>query len=263
MPATEFLEVDGRRLEYVRHGPPPQEAPTLVLLHEGLGCAAMWKDFPARLAEATGLGALVYSRLGYGASDPCEVPRPLSYMHDAASGELPGVLAAAGIRQSILVGHSDGGSIALVYASNNPSGALLGLILEAPHVFVEDISVASIADARQAYEDGNLKRQLEKYHGPNVDGAFWGWNDAWLDPEFRKWNLEKYLPGVEAPVLVIQGEDDQYGTRAQADAIVAQAGGGADLLMVPECGHSPHRDQGDTVLAAMTAFVEGLGSEGL
>jgi pimeloyl-ACP methyl ester carboxylesterase len=255
---TCFLEVDGRRLEAAWHGPTPEPGvPALVFLHEGLGCVAMWRDFPQRLAEATGLPALVYSRFGYGASDTVELPRPLTYMHEEGGEILPRVLQAAGITDPILVGHSDGASISVIYAGGSPLPGLRGLILEAPHVFCEDVSVTSIAEAARVYKETNLRERLARYHGCNVDAAFWGWNKAWLDPEFLHWNLEEFLPRIAVPTLVIQGEDDEYGTAAQVEAITRQTPS-AEALMLPKCGHSPHRDQPERTLAAMVAFVAGL-----
>ena len=258
-PETRFLEVAGRRLEYAWHGPGPEAAPTLVFLHEGLGCVRLWRDFPARLAAATGLGAFVYSRWGYGLSDPVALPRSVRYMHDEALEVLPQVLAAAGIGDSVLVGHSDGASIALIWAGGTSAPGLRGLIVEAAHVFCEDVSVQSIAAAARAYETGDLKDRLARYHGSNTECAFRGWNEPWLDPEFRHWNLEGYLPAIRVPTLVIQGEDDEYGTGRQVEAIAAGIGDRAEVLMLPDCGHSPHRDRPDRVLAAMADFVRRLG----
>jgi pimeloyl-ACP methyl ester carboxylesterase len=251
-----FITVGGNRLEVAWHGPGPAKAPTLIFLHEGLGCVALWRDFPAKVAAATGCGALVYSRLGYGQSDPCALPRPIRYMHDEGLAVLPALLEVAGIRECILVGHSDGGSIALIYAGGTPALPLRGVITEAAHVFCEDISVQSIAAIKQPYEQGDLRQKLQKYHGENVDCAFWGWNGAWLHPEFRDWNLEEYLPGIKVPLLAIQGEDDEYGTTAQIEAIARQAGAGAEVVLLPNCGHSPHRDQEAATLQAMTRFIE-------
>lgn len=253
-----FLTVGGARLETAWHGPGPETAPTLVFLHEGLGCVELWKGFPQALAEATGCGALVYSRAGYGRSDPCAVPRPLSYMHDEALVVLPQVLAAAGVRECILVGHSDGGSIALIYAGGTAATPLRGVVTEAAHVFCEDISVRSIGAARDAYRHGELRDRLARYHGDNVDCAFWGWNGAWLHPEFRHWNLEEYLPGIRVPLLVLQGEEDPYGTPAQVRAIAAGTGGPVAERLLARCGHAPHRDQGAVTLAAMAEFVRGV-----
>jgi pimeloyl-ACP methyl ester carboxylesterase len=249
----------GRRLEYAWHGPRPESAPTLVLLHEGLGSVSMWRDFPARLAEVTGLGALVYSRAGYGGSDPVPLPRPLTFMHEEALEVLPAVLDAAGVREAVLVGHSDGGSIALIHAGGGPGARVRALLLEAPHVFCEELSVRSIAEAATRYRQGDLRRALERHHGANVDVAFWGWNGAWLDPGFRDWNIESYLGGVRAPVLVLQGERDEYGTLRQLEAIAAGCGGPVERLVLADCGHSPHRDQPEAVLSAMAAFLRRQG----
>ncbi|MFH1481517.1 MAG: alpha/beta hydrolase, partial [Pseudomonadota bacterium] len=203
--------VDEKRLETAWYGPPPDKAPTLVFLHEGLGCVAMWHDFPAKLSSATGCGALVYSRLGYGRSDPCPLPRPVRFMHDEGLQVLPALLEVAGIRQCILIGHSDGGSIAIIYAGGTSAIPLRGLITESAHVFCEERTVRSIQIAGENYKKGRLRKKLEKYHGDNVDCAFWGWNGAWLHPDFKNWNLEEYLPGIDVPMLVIQGEHDEYG----------------------------------------------------
>jgi pimeloyl-ACP methyl ester carboxylesterase len=250
-----YLEAGGHRLEYAWWGPPPEQAPTLVFLHEGLGSVAQWRDFPRQLSEATGFGAFAYSRLGYGRSDPVELPRPLRYMHDEA-GLLPEVLGAVGIRESVLVGHSDGASIAIIHAGSGRHSGLKGLILEAPHVFAEQVGLESIEKARQAFLSTDLPQKLAKYHGENVQGAFWGWNRAWLDPGFRSWNLESYLPQIQVPTLVIQGEDDQFGTTKQVEAVRSQVCGPVEVLLLPQCGHSPHRDHPKEVLGAMSRFVK-------
>jgi pimeloyl-ACP methyl ester carboxylesterase len=243
-----FLTVRGKKIEAQQIGHPT--GPTLVFLHEGLGSVGLWRDFPARVADATGLGVFVYSRAGYGASEPAAMPRPVRYMHDEAE-LLPEVLAAAGIDDPLLVGHSDGASIAVIYAGSG--GKARGLALEAPHVFTEEMGLQSIARAREAYERGELRGRLAKYH-QDVDAAFWGWNRPWLDPEFRKWNLEEYLPRIAAPILVLQGEDDEYGTRRQVDAIERGARD-VRVLMLARCGHSPHRDQPEATLGAIASFV--------
>jgi len=254
------LYIAGRRLEAAWWGPFPDTAPTLVLLHEGLGCVDLWRDFPDRLATATGCGVLVYSRLGYGRSDPCPVPRPLTYMHDEALEVLPALLATARIRNCVLIGHSDGGSIALAYAGGTEAPSLRGVVTLAAHVFCEELSVRSIAAAKQAYEDDGLRDRLARFHGSNVDCAFWGWNGAWLDPAFMQWNLEEYLPGIQVPVLAIQGKDDEYGTEAQADAIVA--GAGAKSLLLENCGHSPQRDREQATIEAVAGFVREVLADG-
>jgi pimeloyl-ACP methyl ester carboxylesterase len=250
------LVVHGQRLEAEWHGPPAGDAPTLVLLHEGLGCVAMWRDWPAELARASGLGVLVYSRAGYGGSDPVTLPRPLTYMHDEGERVLPAVLDAAGVKRAILVGHSDGGSIAIVHAGTEAArGRIFGLALLAAHLFCEDISVASITRAREAFVDGDLRARLARHHGANVDCAFWGWNRAWLDPGFRRWNIEHYLPRIDVPVLAVQGEDDPYGTLLQVEAIARGVRGQLRRLILPGCGHAPQRDRPTETTDAVLALA--------
>ena len=253
------LKITDHQLEYELYGPRPDEAPTLVFLHEGLGCVAMWKDFPERVAKATGCGALVYSRAGYGKSDQCELPRSVRFMHDEALITLPQVLDAFEIHQAILVGHSDGGSIALIHASGISDARVRGLILLAPHVFVEEPGLKSIRRMAEDYRTGGLRQRLERYHGENVDGAFWGWNDVWLNPEFRAWNIEECLPRIRVPVLLIQGEDDQYGTLNQVEAIESGCSGLTRTVLLKDCGHSPHLNQPEPALEAIVVFVRGMG----
>jgi pimeloyl-ACP methyl ester carboxylesterase len=253
---TDFLSIPQGRLEIRRIAAARSDAPTLVFLHEGLGCVGLWRDFPDRVAAATGCGALIYSRFGYGASDPAALPRPLSYMHDEALTVLPEVLRAAGIGAHVLIGHSDGGSIALIHAGSAATPGLKGVVTMAAHVFVEDISITSIAAARQQWDSGDLRTRLARWHGANVDCAFLGWNQAWLDPAFRDWNIEDHLAGIRVPVLVMQGEDDEYGTLAQVESIRAHCG--AETLVLPNCGHSPQRDQPATVIAALNRFIAPL-----
>jgi pimeloyl-ACP methyl ester carboxylesterase len=247
-----FLSAGGHRLEYERI-PGRPGAPTLVLLHEGLGSVAMWRDFPAKLAQATGCPLLVYSRYGYGGSDPLTAPRELGYMHGEALVVLPELRQALGLDDIVLVGHSDGASIALIHAGSGRR-PVRALILEAPHVVTEETGIASIEEARIAYETGDLRQRLARYHG-DVDGAFRGWCDAWLDPAFRAWTIEEFLPGVTCPVLAIQGADDEYGTLAQLNAIARGVTGPCERLVLANCKHAPHRDQEHAVLAAMAAFV--------
>lgn len=258
MSQVQFLTIDNKPIEYVWYGPSPDEATTLVFLHEGLGCVKMWRDFPAKVAAATGCGVLVYSRFGYGRSAACERPRPLRYMHDEALDILPQILAALNIQDAILIGHSDGGSIALIYAGGSESQILRGVVTTAAHVFCEQISVDSIREAREAYLHTNLRDKLKRYHGDNVDNAFWGWNDVWLEPAFMEWNIEEYLPAIKVPLLAIQGEDDQYGTVAQVESIVQNSGGPSELLLIPDCAHSPHRDKEQLTLEAIAEFVKRL-----
>ena len=252
---TSHIDIGAKRLESAWFGPPPDEALTLVFLHEGLGCIDMWHDFPHKLASATGCGLLVYSRLGYGRSNACSLPRPLSFMHEEGIDILPKLLDTAKIRNCILIGHSDGGSIGIIYAGGTPALPLRGLITEAAHVFCEEISIRAIRAAREHYVRGDLRKKLEKYHGRNTDCAFWGWNDTWLHPDFKHWNLEEYLPNIQVPVLAIQGEDDPYGSAAQVEAIVNQSAGKTESLMLSGCGHSPHSDRSNATFQAMRDFI--------
>lgn len=247
--------IAGVPLEVVWHGPPPTQAPTLVFLHEGLGSAGLWRDFPQRLAEATGCAALIYSRAGYGRSGPVSLPRPTTYLHHEALEVLPELLRHLNVQHHLLIGHSDGGSIALIHAGGAPQPGLQGVITEAAHVFNEDIIPPAIRQTVQGYENGDLRARLARHHD-DVDIAFRGWSDTWLSPAFRHWNLEEYLPRIGVPLLVIQGEDDGYGTPKQVDAIVTQAGGPAQPLMLPNCGHTPHREAAEATFEAMKAFIE-------
>lgn len=245
---TDYLRVDGVALEYGLFGPADTGLPTLVLLHEGLGCVAMWKDFPRMLAERTGHPVFVYSRQGYGRSDPRPAPWPLTYMHEEGLHTLPRVLDAAGLDNVVLVGHSDGASMALVYAGGVSDHRARSLVLMAPHVFNEPVCVASIEQARIAYDETNLRDRLLLYHGRNVDNAFRGWNGAWLDPGFLEWNIEQYLSGVSVPALLLQGAQDQYGTLKQIDAIEQQVRGPVRREIIDHCRHSPYIDQPERVL---------------
>ena len=251
------VTVDGRRLETLWLAPRHDMAQTIVMLHEGLGSVALWRDFPHALAERTGCGVLVYSRYGHGESEKQAEKRSVGFMHHEGEVVLPELIDKVGIPKPILLGHSDGGSIALIFAGKYPQRPR-GIILEAPHVFVEDVSIASIAAAKVNYETSNLSARLGCYHA-HVDATFWAWNDIWLNPHFRAWNIESYLGSIRCPVLCIQGEEDEYGTRAQVDTIVAKIPG-TELMMLPNCGHSPHRDQRDVTLARMAEFVERIKS---
>ena len=246
------LAVDDVELEATWVGPARDGGAVLVFLHEGLGSITQWRDTPEAIARACGRPALVYARQGYGRSTPVAVPRPLTYMHDEAA-RLPAVLAAAGVADAVLIGHSDGASIAIIAAGEGRVSPR-ALVLIAPHVFVEDVSVASIARAADAYRAGELRAKLARHHS-DVDGAFWGWNGAWLDPAFRSWNLEAYLPRITAPALVVQGERDEYGTRAQVDAIARQLAGPVETAMIEGAGHAPFRDAPATVHARIADYV--------
>ena len=249
------IVVNGCRIEAAWHGPAPNEAPTLVLLHEGLGCVAMWRDFPRALAERTRYGVLVYSRPGYGGSDPVPRPRALRYMDDEAFAILPAVLDQAGVRKAVLVGHSDGASIATIYAGGCQDFRVRGLVLMAPHFFVEDVSIRSIVAAKQAYEQGDLRARLTRYHGRNVDNAFYLWNAAWLDDASRNWRLDDRLAHIRVPILIVQGADDQYGTTAQIAFAEQETYCPVDALVLDDCRHSPHLDQPETTLAAVGDFA--------
>ncbi len=248
------FEVLGLHLEHRWIGPPPGDAPTIVFLHEGLGCAGMWRDFPDRLASAAGCGALVYSRPGYGASDPVEGPRPVRFMHDEALEVLPAVIGHFRLEDVILFGHSDGASIAVIYAGSR-KGPVRALVLEAPHVFVETVCTDSIARIAREYGTTRLRERLARHHGANTDSMFRTWTDVWLRPEFGRWNIQEYLPAIESPVLVVQGENDEYGTLAQVDAVLARVRGPAESLVLPGCGHSPHSSRPAEVLEAASRFL--------
>ena len=249
--AMPLINVGSAHIEYMWIGSDSPQAPTIVMLHEGLGSVSLWRDFPKVLADRTGSRVLVYSRYGYGHSTPLREPRQVSYMHDEALLVLPQILREFSIEHPLLFGHSDGGSIALIHASRYP---VRGLIALAPHVFVEDLSVSSIAAARTAYETTDLRERLARHHD-DVEGAFRGWNDIWLRPDFRNWNIESLLPDISCPVLIIQGQEDEYGTVEQMQRIARNVGD-VELEHVPQCGHSPHRDQPERVLQAVLEWMQ-------
>ncbi len=246
------LIVDGTTLEARRIAGVLPHGPTLVFLHEGLGSAAQWRDFPDRVCNRLGLGALVYSRQGYGNSDAVPaVPRPVNFMHDEAYRVLPLVLRAEGIMDAVLVGHSDGASIALLYAAQDRGATARAVVALAPHVFVEDLTIASIAAITKTWHSTELRARLARHHGTNVDGAFLGWSGAWLSPDFRAWDITQEVRAVTVPVLVIQGEDDPYGTVAQVTTIARIAHGKVTTRMLPHCGHAPPRDKPEETLTAI------------
>lgn len=254
-----FVEIEvaqrGLRIEHRWLLPERTDAPLLVFLHEGLGSVSMWRDFPERLCMAGGFRGLVYSRPGYGQSSPRAQDERWSpdFMHAQAHKVLPALLAALGITERIwLFGHSDGGSIALLHAARFPD-RVHGAIVMAPHLFVEDLSVGSIAKARTAYLETDLRSKLARHHA-DADSAFYGWNDIWLAPAFRAWNIEQDIRDIRCPLLAIQGENDEYGTMAQIDRIAALVPG-AEQLKLADCGHSPHRDQPEQVISATVGFV--------
>jgi pimeloyl-ACP methyl ester carboxylesterase len=249
-----LLNILGKEIEVIRlvSAHPRPGAPAMVFLHEGLGSVSMWRDFPQRVADASGCEAIVFSRHGYGKSTPIAEPRGVRYMHDEALTALPALLDALGVEAPFLFGHSDGGSIALIHAGG-AHRPLAGIIVMAPHVLVEEVSVTSIEQAKVAYKTTDLKNRLGRYHA-DVDSAFWGWNDIWLHPEFRHWNIEEYLPTIACPVMAIQGEDDEYGTMDQIERI-ARGARDVDLVKLADCRHSPHKDQPEAVIEAVAGFV--------
>ncbi|HJS61813.1 MAG TPA: alpha/beta hydrolase [Pseudolabrys sp.] len=249
-----FVYIGAQKLEYRFVGPQPDKAPTLVLLHEGLGCVGLWNDFPEELAAATGAGVFVYSRAGYGKSSPVSLPRPLSYMHDEARQTLPKLLDAVGFRRGLMIGHSDGASIAAIYAGSHQDHRVGGLVLIAPHFFTEDPGIASIVEARKAYETGDLRARLARWHD-DVDNAFKGWNGAWLDPLFRKWDITEFLAYIRVPVLIVQGEDDQYGTAKQIEIAEQECYCPVEVALLPGARHSPHREAPEPALKAISDFV--------
>jgi pimeloyl-ACP methyl ester carboxylesterase len=251
---TGFIRIGASDLEYRMIGPAPDDAPTIVMLHEGLGSAGLWGDFPDRLAAATGAGVLVYSRAGYGASTKVELPRPLDYMHIEALDVLPKLLDQIGFRRGLLVGHSDGASIATIYAGGVADHRVRGVAMIAPHFIVEDISVTSIAEIRKAYEATDLKSKLARWHS-DVDNAFYGWNGAWLDPKFRRWDISEYLAYIRVPIAILQGADDQYGTMRQIEIAKEECYCPVDVTIVPGAGHSPHREAPGLTLDTISEFA--------
>lgn len=238
-----FLTIGTQRLEYRMIGPKPDAAPTIVMLHEGLGCVGLWGDFPQQLQKATGCGVFVYSRAGYGQSSPVQLPRSLTYMHDEARETLPKLLDAIGFQRGLLLGHSDGASIAAIYAGSHQDHRVGGLVLIAPHFFTEDSGIAAIVEARKAYEIGDLRAKLSRWHS-DVDNAFKGWNGAWLDPKFRQWDITGELAYIRVPMLIVQGEDDQYGTLQQIEAAQAECYCPVEVALLPGAKHSPQREIG-------------------
>ena len=250
------IDVGGRAIEYRMIPGPVSARPTLVFLHEGLGCAALWRDFPDKVARDLGAPALVYSRFGYGHSAGLDGPRTPRFMHEEALDVLPVLLDRLGIARPLLVGHSDGASIALIHAASSGRD-VAGLVLMAPHVMVEPICVESIAHITRTYAQGPLRARLARYHA-RVEDAFHGWSDIWLDPAFLNWRLDDEASALSIPTLLIQGRDDEYGTLAQIDRIEQLSRGPVERLVLDDCGHSPHRDQEAAVLAAIVSFAARL-----
>jgi pimeloyl-ACP methyl ester carboxylesterase len=252
---TGFLTIGDHRLEYRMIGPRLDQAPTIVMLHEGLGCVGLWGDFPDKVQQATGCGVFVYSRAGYGQSSKAALPRPLTYMHDEARDTLPALLDAIGFQRGVLFGHSDGASIAAIYAGTHQDHRIAGLILMAPHFFTEDMGIAAIVEAKKAYETTDLRARLARWHA-DPDTAFKGWNGAWLDPGFRKWDITGQLAYIRVPVLIVQGEDDQYGTVRQIETAQAECYCPVDVALLPGAKHSPQREAPEATLKVVAEFVE-------
>jgi pimeloyl-ACP methyl ester carboxylesterase len=243
--------------EFIRPQAHTDNQPVLVFLHEGLGSIGQWRNFPDKICARTGCPALVYDRWGYVGSDPLTEPRTLAYLHDEALLSLPEVLKQCAIDKPVFVGHSDGGSIAIIYAGTYPQ-KVTGIITEAAHVFVEDVTVAGIKRAAEVYESTDLKTRLARFHGGNTELMFRGWADVWLSPEFRDWNIESYLPHITCPLLAIQGKDDEYGTPAQVESIVGKVMGPARGSMIENCGHIPHAQAREKVFAEMVNFISAI-----
>ncbi|MSP31352.1 MAG: alpha/beta hydrolase [Pseudolabrys sp.] len=250
-----FLDIGAQRLEYRMIGPRPDAAPTIVMLHEGLGCVGLWGDFPDRLQAATGAGVFVYSRAGYGQSSPVVLPRPLTYMHIEARETLPRLLETICFQRGLLLGHSDGASIAAIYAGTHQDHRVGGLVLIAPHFFTEDSGITPIVEARKAYETTDLRARLSRWH-KDVDNAFKGWNGAWLDPNFRQWDITEQLAYIRVPVLIVQGADDQYGTVKQIEIAQQECYCPVEVALLPNAKHSPQREAPEATLKAIAEFVK-------
>jgi pimeloyl-ACP methyl ester carboxylesterase len=257
MPSSGFLAVAGQRLEYLRITG-TRAGPALILLHEGLGCVAMWKEFPHALARLTGLEVWAYSRAGYGASSAIALPRPIDFHTAEALEVLPAFVAAAGIGEYVLVGHSDGASIALIHAGAGTPQSLRALAVLAPHVFTETKCTDSIRVAVEAYEHGGLRERLIRYHGTNVDTAFFGWSGVWLDPRFAAWDLRAYLHGICVPILALRGSVDPYNSSKHLQIIAQSARGHVAVRELDGVGHAPHVEESATVLEQIAAQLEHL-----
>jgi pimeloyl-ACP methyl ester carboxylesterase len=255
--ASGLLPIGSSDLEYRMIGPAPEDAPTIVMLHEGLGSAALWGDFPDKLQAVTGAGVFVYSRSGYGASTPASLPRPPDYMHIEALDVLPKLLDQIGFRRGLLLGHSDGASIAAIYAGAHQDHRVQGVAMIAPHFIVENVSVTSIAAIKTAYETTGLKAKLARWH-KDVDNAFYGWNGAWLDPKFRDWDISEYLAYIRVPVAILQGVDDEYGTMRQVEIAQEECYCPVDVTVVPGAGHQPHREAPGATLDAISDFANAV-----
>jgi pimeloyl-ACP methyl ester carboxylesterase len=245
------------RLEYRMIGPRPDAAPTIVMLHEGLGSVAIWGKFPEMLAAATGAGVFVYSRAGYGNSSPGKLPRTVSFMHEEATEVLPRVLAAIGFQRGILFGHSDGASITAIYAGSVQDHRVRGLVLIAPHFFTEEMGLAEIRRAREAFASGPLREKLKRWHA-DVDCAFRSWSEPWLDPQFRKWDITEALGYIRVPMLIVQGEKDQYGTLKQVETAQQECFCPVEAAVLPGIRHDPCREAPELTLKTVADFINRL-----
>ena len=252
-----FLELESLRLEYRMVGPRPDAAPTLILLHEGLGSAGMWGDFPEKLAAATGFGVFAYSRVGYGQSSPAALPRTLDFMHVEARQTLPRLLDAIGFQQGILVGHSDGASIAAIYGGSVQDRRVRGLVLMAPHFIVEDVTMAAIVAIRKAFDTTEVRARFQRWHA-DADATVRGWSDVWLNNDVRAWDLREDLAYIRVPILIIQGEHDDFGTVRQIEIAREECTCPVDVLLMPDVKHIPHREAPDATLAAIAGFCSRL-----
>jgi pimeloyl-ACP methyl ester carboxylesterase len=257
MTHRECIKIAGARLEYQLLQPEGSTGPTLVLLHEGLGSLELWKDFPTQLAEYCGSPVLIYSRQGYGRSSPARLPRALDYLSVAGPDELGRVLDSLVLDQVVLLGHSDGASIALAYAARRDP-RVSGVVVLAPHVDVEQASVEGVRRTVDAYARGDLRERLRAYHGENLDSAFRGWSETWLNPAFAKWNLHQALPRIQVPLLAIQGRDDEFATPAQLQTIACEIGGDCQTVLLDDCRHFPQNQARDRVLTLVAGFMAKL-----
>jgi len=257
LPDEGFLDLPPQRLEYRMIGPRPDAAPTIVMLHEGLGCVGLWGAFPEQLAAATGAGVFVYSRAGYGNSSPAALPRPLSFMDEEALDVLPRLLAAIGFQRGILFGHSDGASIATIYAGSVQDHRVRGLVLMAPHFFTEQMGLTEIRRAGKAFAAGILRDKLKRWHA-DVDGAFRSWIEPWLNPDFQNWDITEALGYIRVPILILQGAEDQYGTLKQVAAAKEECFCPVEVAILPGARHSPHRDAPVATLDAVAGFINRL-----
>jgi len=252
-----FLDLPPLRLEYRMIGPRPDAAPTIVMLHEGLGSVALWGGFPEKLAAATGTGVFVYSRAGYGKSSPGKLPRSVRFMHEEATEVLPRVLDAIGFRRGFLLGHSDGASITAIYAGSVQDHRVRGLVLVAPHFFTEDMGIAEIERARIAFAAGTLREKLKRWHA-DVDCAFRSWSEPWLDPQFRTWDIIDALGYIRVPILIVQGENDQYGTLRQVETAQAECFCPVETAILPGIRHDPCREAPEQTLGIASGFIHRL-----